>query len=107
LNLSADKDNYDEAVDASIKFGDAMRGRYLRVCYLSSAGEIPKGMAEDDVVFPDYPWRPRQFATLAESPWWQSIEPRHRGMVCPVEAHGKSETRRCGTGPNQCGRCLS
>jgi hypothetical protein len=99
VNLSADKDNWQAAVEASLIHGKP--GQPLRVCYLTVDGEVP-GLRADDVVFPDYNLRPRQFATLAESPWWQGLMQFHRGLVCPVDAHGKDENRRCGP----CNRCL-
>lgn len=100
INLSADKDNVGEAIEASLTYG--VPGRPLRICYLTVDGEVPGSMRADDVIFPDYNLRPRQFATLAESPWWQGLMPFHRGLVCPVDAHGKDENRRCGP----CNRCL-
>jgi hypothetical protein len=51
--------------------------------------------------------RPRQFATLAESPWWQTLTPAQRATVCPVDAHNKSEKRRCGFEGGRCNRCLT
>ncbi len=104
LNLSADADNYQAARDASFEHGFA--GSDLRICYLTVDGTIPESLFNDAVVFPDYNIRPRQFATLAESPWWQTLTPVQRRMVCPVDAHGKSEKNRCG-GPTGCNRCLT
>lgn len=99
VNLSADRDNNFNAREAAKTWEQA--GGRPRLCYLSVDGEVPD-LDKDDVIFPDYALRPRQFATLAESPWWQELMPFQRGLVCPVDAHNKSETRRCGP----CDRCL-
>jgi len=106
LNLSCDRDNYaimrSVADVYGIDWGDGTRER-LRLCYLSVDGKVPDDLLPDDVIFPDYALRPRQFKTLAESPWWQTLEPEQRGLVCPVDAHGKAENRRCGP----CNRCMT
>lgn len=102
LNLSCDADNYAAARAASAWYGSGYPDG-LRLCYLTVDGSVPDDLREDDVVFPDYALRPRQYATLAESPWWQTLTPAQRGLVCPVDAHGKSEKRRCGP----CSRCLT
>lgn len=121
INLSCDRDNYEAAKKAADAYkvfshndvvGDGMTPEIvdvydrLRLCYLvvGADEELPIELEEDDVIFPDLALRPRQFATLAESPWWQSIEPFERGLVCPVDAHNKSERNRCGL--DRCSRCL-
>jgi hypothetical protein len=101
LNLSADRDNLEKAILASEQWGS--RDQHLRLCYLTLDGAIPSVLGGDDVIFPDYKLRPRQHATLAESEWWASLTPAQRAMVCPVDAHGKSEKNRCGP----CSRCLT
>jgi hypothetical protein len=105
LNLSADADNYAAAREASFRYG--FEGEDLRICYLTTDGTVPASMFTDAVIFPDYNIRPRQFATLAESPWWQTLTADQRAMVCPVDAHGKSEKRRCGLAAATCSRCLT
>lgn len=101
INLSCDVDNYEEAREASFWFGVGLKR--LRLCYLTVDGTVPENLnPDDDVIFPDYRLRPRQFATLAESEWWQGLKPVQRGMVCPTDAHGKSEKVRCGP----CSRCI-
>lgn len=103
LNLSCDIDNFAEAVEASVAYGVAP-GKPLRLCYLTTDGKLPSTHLEaGDVIFPDYQLRSRQFATLAESPWWQSLMPQQRSLVCVVDAFGKSDKRRCGP----CDRCLA
>ncbi len=115
LNLSCDRDN----------FGAALAFRRLwgvgRLCYLAVAEDVTAhaevgedgltrewlevdlpALGNDDVIFPDYALRPRQFATLADAPFWQALTQQQRGLVCPVDAHGKAENRRCGP----CNRCL-
>lgn len=101
LNLSCDRDNFPAAAIASASHGSD--GKVLRLCYLTVDGEVPNGLHADDVIFPDYNLRPRQHATLAESEWWQTLAKHERGMVCPVDAHGKSERARCGP----CNRCMT
>jgi hypothetical protein len=66
--------------------------------------DLPADLGPADVIFPDYALRPRQFATLAEAPFWQALAPEQRKIVCPVDGHGKSEARRCGI--DRCDRCL-
>jgi len=110
LNLSCDADNYAAAVAASRRYfyvpdEDDLR---LRLCYLTTDGALPADLPLDSTVFPDYRIRPRQFPTLAESPWWQTLTPDQRAMCCPVDAHGKSEKRRCGIpGGTGCSRCTA
>lgn len=114
INLSCDVDNFAEAVVARDTWDqgwfmtpDAQtvhRAGYApRLAYLTVDGIVPDGLGPDDVIFPDYQLRPRQHATLAESPWWQSLTQFQRGLVCPVDAHSKAENRRCGP----CARCLT
>ena len=97
LNLSCDRDNIEMARAFKRDNGAG------RLCYLVVEGDtVPADVAPDGVTFPDYALRPRQFATLAESPWWHDLAPELRGTVCPVDAHGKAENRRCGP----CDRCM-
>jgi hypothetical protein len=118
LNLSCDRDNWPDAVRAATYFaagrdGDPDGPYVARLCYLTTDGTLPPHAGDpdiedcelggEDVIFPDYNLRPRQFATLAESPWWASLTPAQRGLVCPVDAMGKAENRRCGP----CSRCLT
>jgi hypothetical protein len=100
LNLSADAANWSEAVAAS--------GRYnLRLCYLATGHPADDrnidALAADEVIFPDYPLRPRQSDKPTSHPWWQELLPSRRKLVCPVDAFGKSESLRCGP----CSRCLT
>lgn len=121
INLSCDKDNYEAAKITRDKWregtGDILNDldehggiidrpdpwRWPRLAYLTLDGSVPDDLGDDDVIFPDYQIRPRQFATLAESPWWTTLTAAQRKMVCPVDAHGKSEKNRCGP----CDRCLT
>jgi hypothetical protein len=115
LNLSCDHDNYAAAHAASKRWADwavwdvdednepIERLVGPRLCYLTTDGSVPEDLPRGSVIFPDYALRPRQYATLAESPWWASLTPDQRAMVCPVDAHGKSEKNRCGP----CRKCLT
>lgn len=108
VNLSCDVDNYAAAQRVRTSYLSAHTRGVLRLCYLTVDGVVPPGLGSDDVLFPDYKLRPRQYATLAESPWWQDLTPEQRGTVCPVDAHGKSEKRRCGIPDDgNCSRCVS
>lgn len=102
INLSADVDNYSAAYAAAEQHGSEDGPERLRICYLTVDGEVP-GLDKDDVVFCDYALRPRAVVTLSESEWWQSLTQFQRGLVCPVDAFGKAENRRCGP----CTRCLT
>jgi hypothetical protein len=109
VNLSCDVDNYPQASWAALRHGIAwhetkdQRPVPLRLCYLTIDGYVPIDLPEGSVIFPDYALRPRQYKTMAESEWWRGLEPAQRQMVCPVDAHGKSEKNRCGP----CARCLA
>jgi hypothetical protein len=117
INLSCDRDNYEQARTAAERWAweetDHLHEghptfrfvpqRRLRLCYLTLDGSVPDSLGDGDVIFPDYALRPKQFATLAESPWWATLTQQQRGLVCPVDAHGKAENRRCGP----CDRCLT
>lgn len=108
VNLSCDRDNYVEARRVRTMreyIGEPSKWKaspLLRLCYLTLDGTVPSDLTEDDVIFPDYKLRPKNVATLAESEWWQSLPKSYRGLVCPVDAHGKAENRRCGP----CDRCI-
>jgi hypothetical protein len=106
LNFSCDKDNYLVATEAR-RYASVLEAGGPRLCYLTTDGTVPADLPADSVIFPDYNIRPRQFATLAESPWWQTLSADQRAMVCPVDAHGKSEKRRCGLAAATCSRCLT
>jgi len=91
VNISADKDNYQQAKAISEKFN-------LKLCYLTIDGKVPETIT-GDVIFPDYNLRG---GNLAGQTWYNSLSIDQRKCVCPVDYHGKSETRRCGP----CNRCM-
>jgi hypothetical protein len=95
INLSADKDNYQDALCFHQDFG-------LRICYLTVEGEIPDNLPEDSVIFPSYELRGRDMSRPKDAPWWQSLNQQQRKMVCPPDFFGQSETLRCGP----CKKCL-
>lgn len=95
INLSADKDNYQQALLMHRDFG-------LRICYLTVAGEVPNDLPDDSVIFPSYELRGRDLHSPKEAPWWKSLNPRQRKMVCPPDFFGQSEKLRCGP----CKKCL-
>jgi hypothetical protein len=92
INLSCDAENYAEGR----RLADTNN---LRVCYLTTDGEVPNDLRDGDVIFPDYNLRGGNAAGAA---WFMALEPRYKAMVCPVDFHGKSERRRCGP----CSRCM-
>lgn len=102
VNLSCDQDNY---WLARRFYDNARKGAAARVrlAYMTVSVDEPlPDLPDESIIFPDYALRPRALPTLADSEWWQGLEPRQRAMVCPVDAHGKGEKRRCGP----CDRCL-
>lgn len=105
LNLSCDKDNYNEAVLAADYFNHMSDQEPLRLCYLVEASDpiVPPDLKSTDVIFPDYDLRPRSVEDPTAHPWWASLTLHQRKLVCPVDAFNKSETRRCGP----CSRCTT
>lgn len=105
LNLSCDKDNYNEAVLAADYFNHMSDQEPLRLCYLVEASDpiVPPDLKSTDVIFPDYDLRPRSVEDPTAHPWWASLTLHQRKLVCPVDAFNKSETRRCGP----CSRCMT
>lgn len=102
LNLSCDKDNYVKAKVASWRFGQVTGGQ-LRLCYLvDDTDTVIPPLRAGDVIFPDYSLRPKSGADPKDHPFWQSLTPDERSMLCPVDAFGKSEMVRCGI----CTKCL-
>lgn len=105
LNLSCDPDNYDRAREIRETVLHLF-GQSLRLCYLTLDGTVPADLPPGSVIFPDYALRGARGATPAEnrasSPWWQSLAPEQRRMVCPVDFYGADEKRRCGP----CMKCL-
>lgn len=94
LNLSADKDNIDEA----LCLGKIYR---LRVCYLSIDGEVP-GLPKGSVIFPNHKLRGRDLPKPTDALWWQSLTLEQRQTVCPPDFFGQSDRIRCGP----CKKCL-
>jgi hypothetical protein len=96
VNISADKDNYTDAKHVASLTG-------ARLCYLSTdLHDVPTGLPDGSVLFPDYPARGRELEDPTEHPWWQLRTPRQRKMVCPADFFGQSELIRCG----KCTKCM-
>lgn len=93
INISADKDNADEARSFADRHG-------LRLCYMTTDGRIPIPLWDGDVIFPDYNLRG---GTERGRDWFAALTPQYKSFVCPVDYHGKAENRRCGP----CARCLN
>lgn len=96
VNLSADRDNYKEALDFYKATG-------LRICYLSSTGEVPEDLPKGSVIFPDYELRGRSLDEPTTAPWWQSLSTDNKKKVCPADFFGQNEHHRCGV----CKKCLT
>ncbi len=98
VNLSADRDNYDEAIKASL------RHDCIRICYMATQdGEVPaNGLTGDDVIFPDYNLRGRDLDDPTTAPWWGTLTKIQRRSVCPPDMFGQSEQLRCGP----CKKCM-
>jgi hypothetical protein len=95
VNLSADRDNWREAVEAAEEYPDT------RLCFMTTDGEIPEGLdlRHGDVIFPDYNLRD---GTPEGRAWFEALPAADKQRTCPVDYAGKSEERRCGP----CPRCL-
>ncbi|HEC84186.1 MAG TPA: hypothetical protein ENI48_02950 [Thioploca sp.] len=95
VNLSTDKDNWQEALGVHEKFG-------FRLCYLTVEGEVPEDLPEGSVIFPSYELRGRDLPEPKQAWWWHTLDARQRQMVCPTDFFGQSEALRCGP----CQKCL-
>lgn len=90
VNLSADVDNYTQALFTRMWSGD----RY-RICYLTLDGAVPADLPEGSVIFPDYGLR-------GDTVWWDGLTQEQQRMVCSPDYFGQSETQRCGI----CKKCF-
>lgn len=95
INLSADKDNWHNALELHNKLN-------LRVCYMTVAGEVPQNLPKGSVIFPSHELRGRDLPNPLNAWWWQSLMPKQKQMVCPPDFFGQSEHLRCGP----CKKCL-
>lgn len=113
INVSCDADNYEDAAEASYVHGtdvvvevhqptglNLIRRERLRLCYLTSDGQVPHDLPDGSVIFPDYALRG---GTDAGRAWFAGLDADYKSYVCPVDYNGKSEVRRCGP----CARCLT
>lgn len=96
VNLSADKDNFESALEAHKKYG-------FRLCYLTVEGEIPHHLPKHSVIFPSHALRGIKLLQPTDAPWWKSLSQEQRRMVCPPDFFGQSEKMRCGP----CNKCLT
>ena len=95
VNLSVDKDNWSEAILYHYAYD-------LRMCYLTVEGEVPDGLPEGSVIFPNHELRGRDLEHPRTADWWKNITPKQRQLVCPADFFGQSERIRCGP----CKKCL-
>lgn len=95
VNISADKDNWEEAKNMADIYG-------VRLCYFTNDGFVPEDLPEGSVIFPDYSLRGRDLDKPTSHNWWQGLSQVHRKMVCPADFFGQSEQHRCGA----CDKCF-
>lgn len=95
INLSADKDNYQQATLFHKNFG-------LVICYMTVEGEVPSDLPDDSVIFPSYELRGRDMSKPKDASWWRSLNQQQRKMVCLPDFFGQNEKLRCGP----CKKCL-
>jgi len=95
VNLSADANNYEQALAIHKKRG-------LRICYMTVGGSVPNDLPDGSVIFPSHQLRGRDLPDPKKAPWWRSLNSRQKKMVCPPDFFGQSERLRCGP----CKRCL-
>lgn len=96
VNLSVDNDNISSALHMVNEYG-------LRMCYMTVDGSINTYLPKGSVIFPSYNLRGRDAPDPTTHPWWQSLSPEYRKMVCPPDFFGQSEKLRCGP----CKKCLT
>lgn len=95
VNLSADKDNWQEALNMHDIYG-------FRLCYLTVQGDVPPELPKGSVLFPSHELRGRDLADPTQASWWQLLTKEQRQMVCPPDFFGQSEHFRCGV----CKKCF-
>ncbi len=94
VNVSADSDNFEEAVRTrDFGFGN----RLARICYMLREGEQVPQLPKDSVIFPDYEMREARRPDLLEE-----VGTDRRRMICPADYYGQSHRYRCGP----CKKCL-
>lgn len=94
VNVSADADNWEDAKRVAELY-------HARITYFSHDGTLPE-LPDGSIIFPNYSVRGRDLDKPTTHPWWQSLSPRERKMVCPTDFFGQSEAHRCGP----CDKCL-
>ncbi|OGN16219.1 MAG: hypothetical protein A3C81_02540 [Candidatus Yanofskybacteria bacterium RIFCSPHIGHO2_02_FULL_46_19] len=95
INLSADAENYAKALVLHERHG-------LRMCYMTVDGSLPPDLPAGSVIFPSHELRGRELPDPKQAPWWQTLAPQQKRMVCPPDFFGQSEHLRCGP----CRKCL-
>ena len=95
LNLSADKDNYEDVLLLHRTYG-------LRICYLTIDGNIPINLPKGSVIFPNHELRGRDLPHPTDASWCHTLTYQQKQMVCPPDFFGQSESLRCGP----CKKCL-
>jgi len=94
VNLSVDKDNYNEAIDIHNKYG-------FRMCYLTMDGTLPP-LPPGSVIFPSHELRGRDLDVPTDAPWWKTLTHEQQKMTCVADFFGQSENYRCGP----CRKCF-
>ncbi|MBI2046302.1 MAG: hypothetical protein HYT28_02690 [Parcubacteria group bacterium] len=95
VNLSADRDNFNEAMTCHNQFG-------FRICFMATEGDVIPDLPKGSVIFPSHELRGRDLEQPTDAPWWKSLSLKQKHMVCPPDFFGQSEALRCGP----CKKCL-
>lgn len=95
VNLSADRDNWNEALACHARFG-------FRICFMVTEGDVIPDLPEGSVIFPSHELRGRDLESPTDALWWKSLSLKQKHMVCPPDFFGQSEALRCGP----CNKCL-
>ena len=90
VNLSADRDNFNEALACHDKFG-------FRMCFMVTEGDTIPDLPEGSVIFPSHELRGRDLENPLDAPWWKELTLKQKHMVCPADFFGQGEALRCGS----------
>lgn len=96
VHLSADKDNFVEAMNCKRLNTNV----YTQMCYLAQDNNIPE-LPDKSIIFPDYVCRGRDLNDPLTSPWWKNLTQNQKKMTCPADFFGQSDKHRCGV----CKKC--
>jgi hypothetical protein len=95
VNLSADRDNFNEATAFHDKYG-------FRLCFMATEGDVIPDLPKGSVIFPSHELRGGALKNPLDALWWKSLSRKQKHMVCPPDFFGQTEVLRCGP----CKKCL-